>query len=125
PPGSTFSAVVSPTPPGHAPGNFDGMFANCVRFPAGVICSIVVPVPWSLALSLKLLTRKLPACSVPVVLETRIRPYGLTSPFAGTVDPSVVTVCSRARSGPAALVRVAVVQAAAAVVLVVAAGGHV
>ena len=44
--------------------------ANSERLPAVVIWSIVVPVPWLFALSLKLLISRSPACSLPVLLGT-------------------------------------------------------
>ncbi len=52
------SAVVRPTPPGQAPGSDVALIvANTESFPAGVICTIVEPVPWLLDLALKLLIR--------------------------------------------------------------------
>src|SRR5437879_5609213 len=42
PPGRMFSAFVSPTPPGHAPGSvFASSAANGESLPEGVICTIV------------------------------------------------------------------------------------
>src|SRR5271155_1716727 len=71
PPGSTTSAVVRPTPPGHGPGRVLGlMLANNDRWPDGVIWTMVLPVPWRLALLLKLLTRTLPARRRPVLCRT-------------------------------------------------------
>src|SRR6516162_1427652 len=55
---------------------------------------MVVPVPCTLALSLKLLTRMLPGPRFPVLRGMTATPYGLTSPLAGTVDARVVTRCS-------------------------------
>ena len=51
-------------PPGHAwPGGSAEILANTLAFPAGETSTMVVPVPWTLALSLKLLTRMSPAAS--------------------------------------------------------------
>jgi hypothetical protein len=44
-------------------------------------------VPCTFALSLKLLTRVSPLTSAPELVGTTAIPYGLTSPFAGTVEP--------------------------------------
>jgi hypothetical protein len=91
PPGRTSSAVVRPTPPGQAPGSWLALIlAKTVRCPLGVIWTIVVPVPWRFFLLLKLLTRTLPADSRPVLCVTMKTPYGLTSPFPGTVDAMVL-----------------------------------
>jgi len=56
-------------------------------------------VPWLFALSLKFEIRTLPASSFPVLLVTREMPYGLMSPFAGTVEATVWTRISDARNG--------------------------
>src|SRR6185437_6883419 len=57
-------AVVRPTPPGH-----DGSvtWANSVALPPGETWTMVVPVPCTLALLLKLLTSTLPRCKAPVL----------------------------------------------------------
>src|SRR5579863_9113359 len=55
--GSATRAVVRPTPPRHA-GSL--IWANRLALPPGETWTIVVPVPWALALSLKLLTRTSP-----------------------------------------------------------------
>src|SRR6266851_6962834 len=47
---------------------------STIRHPAGVTWTIVVPVPWTLALSLKLLTRMLPAVSWPAEAGTAAIP---------------------------------------------------
>src|SRR5271155_2023493 len=87
PPGRIESAVVSPTPPGHeSETGRDPMFANVVAVPLGLTSIIVVPVPCTFALSLKLLTSVSPLMSSPTVDCTTATPYGFTSPFAGTVD---------------------------------------
>ena len=58
---------------------------------------MVVPVPWRLAELLKLLTNVLPSTSLPMECVTNAMPYGLTSPFAGTVEAMLVTAekCDR------------------------------
>ena len=55
---------------------------------------MVVPVPCTLDLVLKLLTRVSPLTRWPVVCGTTVIPYGLTSPLAGTVLAIRRTVCS-------------------------------
>src|ERR1700728_1676248 len=46
PPRRMFNGRVSPTPPGHGPGSVLAFtVANREVFPAGLICTIVVPVP--------------------------------------------------------------------------------
>ena len=61
PPGRMPSAVVRPTPPGQAiPAGSVATSANRLAGPPGDTWTMVVPVPWTLALSLKLLTRMLP-----------------------------------------------------------------
>src|SRR5262249_25871173 len=88
PPGSMTSAVVRPTPPGHGPVSLDlVMWANTAMWPRGESCTIGDPVPCWLALLLKLLTRTSPRISLPWVRRTTATPYGLTSPFPGTVEP--------------------------------------
>ena len=57
---------------------------------------MVVPVPCKLCTLLKLLMRIFPLISEPVDLGTMATPYGLTSPFAGTVEAIVVIVFARA-----------------------------
>src|ERR1700693_4508359 len=86
------SAVVNPTPPVQMPcTSLEVMWANTERPPSGVIWTIVVPVPWAFVELLKLLTSTSPATSRPCDSWTTAMPYGFTSPFRGTVDPSVVT----------------------------------
>src|SRR5580693_10122885 len=63
---------------------------------------MVVPVPWTLAWSLKLLTRVSPATRRPVDAGTTATPYGFTSPLAGTVEAICETECSSFRNGGAA-----------------------
>ena len=87
---STVRAVVRPTPPGQ-PDRRGLIWANSETWPEGVTSTIVVPVPCTLALSLKLLTRTLPCPRCPVLRGMTATPYGLTSPLPGTVDASVVT----------------------------------
>src|SRR5579863_6405590 len=82
---SAVRAVVRPTPPGQ-PGRFLLIVANTRILPFGVISTIVVPVPCTFALSLKLLTRMLPWVRLPVLLGMTATPYGLTSPLPGTVE---------------------------------------
>jgi hypothetical protein len=66
-----FSAVVSPTPPGHGPGSVSAsIVANGETLPAVETCTIVVPVP------------------LPFM-----------SPLAGTVEATVLTVLRFARKG--------------------------
>src|SRR5580692_11221536 len=91
PPGSTASAVLRPTPPGQAPGRGPEMLAKTERWPPGLISTSVRPVPCSLALSLKLLTRMSPACSRPTLWLSTTMPYGLTSPLGGTVEAMVAS----------------------------------
>ena len=90
---STVRAVVRPTPPGQ-PNRWGLIWANSETWPDGVTSTIVVPVPCTLALSLKLLTRTLPCHRCPVLRGMTATPYGLTSPLPGTVDASVVTWCN-------------------------------
>src|SRR4029077_7219443 len=90
---STVSAVVRPTPPGQ-PRRCRLTVANSETWPCGVICTIVVPVPCTLALLLKLLTRVFPWPRCPVLTGTADPPKGLASPLAGTVEASVVMWCS-------------------------------
>src|SRR5580692_304973 len=97
PPGRMPSAVVRPMPPGQAiPAGSLATSANRVVRPAGDTWTMVVPVPCTLALSLKLLTRMLPAVSLPAEAGTAATPYGFTSPLAGTVE----AICDPARSWP-------------------------
>src|SRR5450755_378690 len=77
------------------------MVENRDLLPPGVISTIVVPVPWLLALSLKLLISRLPWWSLPIVVGRSTIPYGLTSPFAGTVDATVETALSGAMNAVA------------------------
>ena len=62
-------------PPGQdwPAGSFE-MLANSRVWPAGVTWTMVVPVPWMLALSLKLLTRMSPAVSWPEEAGTTATP---------------------------------------------------
>ena len=91
-PCTTASAVVRPTPPGQAPGRRDALIcANLVRWPRGLISTIVVPVPCRFALLLKLLISTWPRRSLPRVCRMATMPYGLTSPFRGTVEPIVLS----------------------------------
>src|ERR1700733_2627241 len=70
---SAVRAVVRPTPPGQL-GRFLLIVANTRAFPDGVTSMIVVPVPWTLPLSLKLLTRMLPWDRSPVLLGMTATP---------------------------------------------------
>jgi hypothetical protein len=70
---STDRAVVRPTPPGQ-PARCGLTRANCDLWPDGVTWTIVVPVPWALAWSLKLLTRTLPRHRSPVLRGTTATP---------------------------------------------------
>ncbi len=74
PPGSIASAVVRPTPPGHAPGSGPWIWAKVLTDPHGETCTMVVPVPCELAALLKLLTRVSPATSLPVDWGTTVMP---------------------------------------------------
>ena len=97
---STDSAVVSPIPPGHRPGSRAALMpANRAVMPVGLICMIVVPVPWALEAALKLLTRTQPWCRRPVLRGTTATPYGFTSPLSGTVEATVLTVVREFRNG--------------------------
>ena len=58
-----------------------------------MISTIVVPVPCTLALLLKLLTRTLPRNRSPVLRGMTATPYGLTSPLPGTVDAITEVLC--------------------------------
>src|SRR5450755_2347227 len=77
------------------------MVENRDLLPPGVSSTIVVPVPWLLALSLKLLISRLPWWSLPIVVGRSTIPYGLISPFAGTVDATVETALSGAMNAVA------------------------
>jgi len=93
------SAVVSPMPPGQAwPAGNAEMLANTLALPAGETWTMVVPVPCTLALSLKLLTRMSPAVSRPPEAGTTATPYGFTSPLAGTVEATWVRPCNCPRN---------------------------
>ena len=74
------------------------MLANTLVLPAGETCTMVVPVPCTLALSLKLLTRMSPAVSRPAEAGTTATPYGFTSPLAGTVEATWVRPCNWPRN---------------------------
>ena len=81
------SAVVSPMPPGQAwPAGIAESWAYVLAEPVGEISAMVVPVPWTLALSLKLLTRVSPAVRRPAAAGTTVTPYGFTSPLPGTAE---------------------------------------
>src|SRR5580700_9401614 len=93
------SAVVSPMPPGQVwPAGSAATLANTLALPAGETCTMVVPVPCTLALSLKLVTRTSPAVSRPAEAGTTATPYGFTSPLPGTVEATWVRPCSRPRN---------------------------
>src|SRR6516162_3859582 len=93
------SAVVSPMPPGQVwPAGSAEMLANTLALPAGETSTRVVPVPCTLALSLKLLTRMSPAVSRPAEAGTTATPYGFTSPLAGTVEATLVRPCNWPRN---------------------------
>jgi hypothetical protein len=86
PPLSTPSAVLKPCSP---------LVKNVAAVPGGAITPVglnwlmVVPVPWMLALLLKLAISTSPDAMSPPVGKpsgTNATPYGLTSPFDGTVD---------------------------------------
>ena len=79
-------------------GRCDKSAKSCSE-PFGETWTNVVPVPCTFALLLKLLTSMSPATSLPDDAATIARPYGLTSPFAGTVEPIGVTVENVARNG--------------------------
>ena len=89
--GSATRAVVRPTPPGHA-GSLT--LANRLALPRGETWTMVVPVPWALAVSLKLLTSTSPRYRWPVLRGTTATPYGLTSPLAGTVEATTLVWCN-------------------------------
>src|ERR1700733_14736923 len=92
---STTSAVVSPTPPGQGPGSVVALrVANRLTWPSGATSTMVVPVPCRFVESLKLLIRMWPARRLPTVRLTCAMPYGLTSPFPGTVEAMVLIVLS-------------------------------
>jgi hypothetical protein len=75
PPGRIDSAVVSPTPPGHAfEAGSDPIVANVFTDPAGDTSTIVLPVPCTFALLLKLLTSVSPLMSLPTVVGTTAMP---------------------------------------------------
>src|SRR5258708_40047566 len=68
-------AVVSPTPPGQAPGSDPAlMLPNKDRPPLGEICTMVVPVPCRFADMLKCLFKTLFATNVPTVVGTTATP---------------------------------------------------
>src|SRR3984957_4911738 len=69
--GSATRAVVRPTPPGHAASL---ILANRLALPRGETCTMVVPVPWTLAELLKLLTSTSPPCRSPVLPGTTATP---------------------------------------------------
>src|SRR5580704_715874 len=84
---STTRAVVRPTPPGQ---ELSLIPANSDILPCGLTCTMVVPVPCALVLSLKLLTSTSPRCKRPVLCGTTATPYGLISPLAGTVEAMIL-----------------------------------
>src|ERR1700722_15619659 len=75
PPGRIPSAVESPIPPGQVwpSGSCESCAKSCTD-PWGEICTMVVPVPCTFALLLKLLTRVSPATREPVVVGTEATP---------------------------------------------------
>ena len=80
-------------PPGHVPGRCAALiWANTWSAWFGATSTIVVPVPCVFALLLKLLTRTSPWSSLPALRGTTATPYGLRSPFSGTVEATVVMV---------------------------------
>src|SRR5450755_1972590 len=101
------SAVVSPTPPRT---ELAGIVANSFCWPPGETSTIVVPRPCSppgaaaVGALLKLLTRTSPAVRSPRDRGMTATPYGLTSPFAGTVLATVETPCRPPMKEPPALV---------------------
>src|ERR1700689_702727 len=70
---SDASAVVRPTPPGQ-PGRLRSILANTDTWPNGETWTIVVPVPCTFALLLKLLTSTSPRCRKPVLRGTTATP---------------------------------------------------
>ena len=74
------------------------MLANTLAWPAGETWTMVFPVPCTLALSLKLVTRTSPAVSRPPEVGTTATPYGFTSPLPGTVEATWVSPCSWPRN---------------------------
>ena len=105
---------MRPTPPGQLPGRVPAsILANTDSLPAGLTCTIVVPVPWLLFLSLKLLMSRSPARSFPALAGTTTIPYGLMSPFAGTVAATVETLVSGVRKATAVVAGVVDEDAAA------------
>src|SRR6202451_2871890 len=93
------SAVVRPIPPGQVwPAGSAAMLANTLALPAGETWTMVFPVPCTLALSLKLVTRTSPAVSRPPEAGTTATPYGFTSPLPGTVEATWVSPCSWPRN---------------------------
>jgi hypothetical protein len=75
PPGRTTRPVERPMPPGQDRGAGSEVRAAKVdRTPVGEIWTMVVPVPWLLALSLKLLTRVEPSTRLPTVVGTTTMP---------------------------------------------------
>src|SRR6266851_1113455 len=101
------------------------MPANWVTVPPGETSTIVVPVPCWFWLLLKLLTSTSPRWSFPVLCLITATPYGLTSPFAGTVEAIVDSVgkCPMNDEGDCACAPAAgaITNAAAATALTVAA----
>src|SRR5271170_7886635 len=93
------SAVVRPIPPGQVwPGGSAAMLANTLAVPAGETWTMVFPVPCTLALSLKFVTRTSPAVSRPAEAGTTATPYGFTSPLPGTVEATWVSPCNWPRN---------------------------
>src|SRR5579871_1332194 len=71
--------------------------------------SMVVPLPCTLAMSLKLQITRSPAVRRPAVIGAMARPYGFWSPLTGsTVDP-IVVIFIDPMTGCAALLVVLVV----------------
>ena len=92
--------MVRPIPPGQVsdPGG-GSIVANVCAAPLGDTSMIVVPVPCTLALSLKLLTSVSPLTRVPMVSGTMATPYGFTSPLSGTVEDTCLGFPSVLRKG--------------------------
>src|SRR5580658_7817628 len=75
PPGRMPSAVVRPIPPGHdMPAGSCENWANKLVEPLGETWTMLVPVPCTLALLLKLLTRVSPATRAPMEVGTTATP---------------------------------------------------
>ncbi len=96
-------AVVRPRP--GAPWKNVAACPDGATSPFGVSLTIVVPVPWALALLLKFETRTSPGAIVPPegnLRGTIATPYGLRSPFGGTVDDMMISGKNGSGSPPLA-----------------------